>query len=255
MRCSRLGVLLLLVGCGGGTTNPPVSRCDGVRCTGSDICDPLTGACVPVARDGSVVDAGLDAGRADAGAHDAGAADAGADAGVDAGLPGDGGQRDGGADGSVADGGLDAGVPECVDQFDCIGVRNRCDLTRGRCVECLEDSHCPSAIPKCDVVMNTCVECLSNVDCANPRPTCRAKVCDDCLALGECGVGRICDLRFGDCLNLSDSCVGAQRLSLPDAGGSTFLTTELATAVDDVSTSCGSGADLVYQLEDRKSVV
>lgn len=235
--------MVLLLGCGG-TTNPPVSKCDGVRCTGSDVCDVDTGACrsrsVDAGADaGLIVDAGRDAGVADAGVDaglDAGARDAGLDAGTDAGV-------------TVIDAGLDAGTPECFDNFDCIGVRNRCDTTRGRCVECLDDSHCPSAIPKCDVVRNECAECLSNVDCANPRPTCRARVCDDCLTLSECGPGRLCDLRFGDCSTLPDSCAAPQTLQIADAGGSAYVTVDLSTALDDVSTSCSAGPDLVYALD------
>jgi hypothetical protein len=178
----------------------------------------------------------MDAGAADAGV-DAGVADAGRDAGADAGTSS---TRDAGI--------LDAGAPECIDSFDCLGVRNRCDLTTGRCVECLIDGHCPSAIPRCDVVRNECVECLSNVDCQNPRPTCRARACDDCLTLAECGPGQSCELRSGDCYVLPDSCAAPQVLAIADAGGSQFVTVDLSTAVDDVTTSCGTGADLVYAL-------
>lgn len=230
-------------------TNPPASRCEGVRCTGTDVCDPDTGACRPRASDG-----GTDAGPRDAGV-DAGAVDAGtdggagsSDGGVDAGGM-DAGPQDAGLDAGVDGGaGLDAGAPECVDNFDCIGVRNRCDTSRGRCVECLDDGHCPSAIPQCDVVRNECVECLSNVDCANPQPTCRNRVCDDCLALTECGPGRSCDLRFGDCVVLPDSCAAPQALSIADAGGTAYVTVDPLAAVDDVTTSCGAGPDLVYAL-------
>lgn len=235
--------IVLLLGCGG-TTNPPVGKCEGVRCPGTDRCDPETGACRAQTNDagidaGLTVDAGRDAGAIDAGV-DAGTADAGVrDAGVDAGVDG----------GVGRDAGLDAGAPECLDNFDCVGVRNRCDVARGRCVECLEDSHCPSAIPKCDVVRNECAECLSNVDCSNPRPTCRSQVCDDCLTLSECGAGRLCDLRFGDCSTLPDSCAAPQVLSIADGGGSAFVTVDLSTALDDVTTSCSTGPDLVYALE------
>lgn len=245
-----LPVCLLVLACGG-TVNPPASKCEGVRCTGTDLCDPTTGSCVgrrpDAGPDAGAADAGRDAGSIDAGAVDggvdAGALDAGRDAGVDAGAP-DAGSRDAGSDAGL----LDAGAPECVDSFDCVGVRNRCDPTTGRCVECLIDGHCPSAIPKCDVVRNECVECLSNVDCQNPRPTCRARACDDCLTLAECGPGQSCDLRFGDCFVLPDSCAAPQVLAIADAGGSQFVTVDLSTAVDDVSTSCGAGADLIYAL-------
>lgn len=242
-----LGVLLVAAACGTSST-PPASKCEGVRCTGSDICEPATGACVPrggvdagavdAGRDGGSPDGGTDAGPPDAGAADAGGRDGGQDSGIVA---------DAGSDAGT-DAGLDAGRPECVDNFDCFGVRNRCDQSRGRCVECVIDAHCPSAIPKCEVVRGDCVECLSNVDCQNPQPTCRNRVCDDCLALTECGPGRSCDLRFGDCFTLPDSCANPQALAIADAGGTAFVSLELSTAVDDVTTSCGSGPDLLYAL-------
>ncbi|MBE2248709.1 MAG: hypothetical protein IAE78_04100 [Myxococcus sp.] len=245
-------VLLGVLGCP--TANPPASKCEGVRCTGTDVCDPATGSCVGRASDagldaGQAADAGRDAGAADAGSNDAGLLDAGAgDAGSDAGVA-DAGRADGGpSDAGPRDAGLDAGAPECVDDFDCFGVRNRCDTSVGRCVECLVDAHCPSAIPKCDVVRNDCVECLSNVDCANPRPTCRARACDDCLALSECGPGQSCELRFGDCVVLPDSCAAPQALQLADAGGTAYVMVDPSTALDDFSTSCGAGPDVVYAL-------
>jgi hypothetical protein len=236
--------VLFVFACGE-TVNPPVMTCESVRCTGSDVCDLETGKCV-----GRSTDSGSDAGR-DAGTRDGGTVDGGVDtgapdSGLDAGLTGiDAGTRDGGlGDAEV----LDAGAPECFDSSDCLGVRNLCDIATGRCVECLIDAHCPSAIPQCDALRNECVECLSNVDCQNPRPTCRARACDDCLALTECGPGQSCNVLFGDCVVLPDSCAAPQVLAIADAGGSQFVTVELSTAVDDVVTSCGQGADLVYAL-------
>ncbi|MDX2015320.1 MAG: hypothetical protein SFW67_34325 [Myxococcaceae bacterium] len=243
----RLAVLAALVALGcPPMDNPPVSRCEGVRCPSGERCDLASGLCVGAdggVRDGGGSDAGADAGRVDAGA------DAGRD---DAGRPVDGG-FDAGLDAGVIDGGLDAGFDAgptgCLLDADCFGVRNRCDTRTGACVECLIDGHCPSAIPKCDVLRNECVECLSNVDCQNPRPTCRAQVCDDCNALTECGPGQTCELLFGDCVVLPDSCAAPQLLGIPDAGGSAFVTVDLVSAVDDVSTSCGQGADLVYAFD------
>jgi hypothetical protein len=195
-------------------------------------------------RDAGAGDAGADGGRPDAGGLDAGRADGGDDAGVDAGA-----LDAGRPDGAVPDAGLDAGPAGCTADTDCFGVRNRCDRATGACVECLSDGQCPSAIPRCDVLRNECVECLSNVDCQNPRPTCRARACDDCNALTECGPGQRCELLVGDCAALPDSCASPQALAIADAGGSAFVTVDLATAVDDVTTSCGEGADLVYVFE------
>jgi hypothetical protein len=222
--------------------NPPVSPCERARCRSSERCDPDTGACRPL--DGGVSDGGsVDAGPRDAGVRDAGP-DAGAmDAGVpfDAGVPVDAGRPDAGI--------VDAGPSGCQSDLDCFGVQARCDRTTGACVECLVDSHCPSAIPKCDPLRAECVECLSNVDCQNPRPTCRARTCDDCNALTECGPGRICELLAGDCAALPDSCAAPQTLTIADGGGSAFVTVDLSTAVDDLSTSCGAGVDLVYAFD------
>lgn len=250
MRVLTMLMVAALLGCGG-STNPPVGRCDGVRCPGSDTCDPATGLCR--------TRPSTDAGAADAGRPDGGS-DGGADAGLDAGARTDAGLDAGASDAGAVDAGpidagtpdaavVDAGRPECVDPQDCFGIRNRCEPRLGRCVECFEDSHCPSAIPKCDVVRGECVECLSNVDCQNPRPTCRARSCDDCLTPSECSPGQSCDLRVGDCLALPDSCAAPGRFTLPDGGGSTFVTFELANAVDDLTTSCGAGTDVVYALE------
>nr|MCU0701882.1 hypothetical protein [Myxococcaceae bacterium] len=243
----RLAALAALVALGcPPMDNPPVSRCEGVRCPSGERCDLASGRCVGSdggVRDGGGEDGGADAGRFDGGA-DAGREDAGRplDAGLDGGL--DAGPPDGGGDG-----GHDAGPAGCLVDAECFGVRNRCDTTTGACVECLVDGHCPSATPKCDVLRGECVECLSKVDCQNPRPTCRARACDDCNALTECGPGQTCELLLGDCAVLPDSCAAPQVLGLPDAGGSAFVTVDLTSAVDDVSTSCGQGVDLVYAFE------
>ncbi|MCA3014110.1 MAG: hypothetical protein INH41_17145, partial [Myxococcaceae bacterium] len=252
----RSAFVLLLLGACSSIDNPPAGRCDGVRCATGARCDEATGLCVgppdagalDAGRGDAGVDGGFaDAGRADAGADDAGPAlDAGADGGrLDAG-PSDAGRSDGGATDA---GDTDAGAGGCSSDPECFGVQGRCDVTSGRCVECLVDGHCPSAIPKCDVVRRECVECLSNVDCANPRPTCRARACDDCNALGECGPGQTCELLFGDCAALPDSCSAPQLLAIADAGGSAFVRVDLATAIDDLTTSCGQGGDLVYAFD------
>lgn len=122
-RVLAVSLVVVLVGCDTETT-PPAGRCDGVRCTGTDVCNPKTGTCEPA--DGGSADAGDDAGVTDAGAVDAG----GVDGGDDAGLP------DGGGDGG-ADAGLDAGTPDagddagvdagCGSDNDCFGAAAHCE--------------------------------------------------------------------------------------------------------------------------------
>lgn len=235
---------------------PPAARCEGVRCTGSDLCDPATGACVlpdgGVRDDGGggdggpTGDAGLDGGD-DAGAD--GGPDAGLDAGLDAGV--DAGCRsDLDCFGSTQACVLDAGVcVECTADLHCFGVTARCDTTRYTCVECLGDSQCISAAPRCDPVKNQCFGCLSNTDCPAATPICDAtRNCLPCNTNAECGAGRACAFA-GDCTPLPDACGTAQALTLPGGLGTASFSVEPALALDDYPAGCNAlgGPELVYR--------
>ncbi|MEW6434470.1 MAG: hypothetical protein AB1730_23460 [Myxococcota bacterium] len=245
-----VGCLLVLVGCETDTT-PPAGRCDGVRCTGTDICHPETGRCGPA--DGGTGDAGPpDGGGDDAGAPDAGGVDAGRDAGeVDAGQdagPGDAGQ-DAGTDAGPPDAGDDAGVDAgCGSDLDCFGLAAHCEPSSGACVECYLDAHCPSsAVPRCDLRDHTCQGCVANADCANPTPICLMRQCQPCSSNAECGAGRECDpLLSGDCLPLPDSCANPKAI-LPSGSGTASFSAEPGQAIDDTAGTCNAaGPELVY---------
>lgn len=232
---------------------PPGGRCDGVRCTGTDVCNPTTGRCEPRdggAGDGGAGDAGTqDAGRPDGGAEDAGAVDAGAG---DAGTP-DAGPPDAGA----LDAGFDAGAPDagaevdagCTSDLQCFGVAAHCDPSLRACVECYLDTHCPSsAVPKCDLRDRSCQGCVANADCANPTPICAQRQCQPCTTSADCGPGRECDpLLSGDCLPLPDSCANPKAI-LPSGSGTTSFTADPGQAIDDTAGSCSAaGPELVYR--------
>lgn len=251
-RVLAVSLVVVLVGCDTETT-PPAGRCDGVRCTGTDVCNPKTGTCEPA--DGGSADAGDDAGVTDAG-DDAGVPDAGdIDAGDDAGLADGGG--DGGSD-AGADAGQDAGMPDagddagvdagCGSDNDCFGAAAHCDPSSRACVECYLDAHCPSsAIPKCDLRDHTCQGCVANADCANPTPICALRQCQPCSTNAECGAGRECDpLLSGDCLPLPDSCANPKAI-LPSGSGTASFTAEPGQAIDDTAGTCNAaGPELVY---------
>ena len=237
-----VGVVLAvwLAGCDTDTV-PPADRCAGVRCTGTDVCDSATGACVP--RDGGVADAGgTDAGPTPG--------DAGSDAGPDAGA-GDAGPTDAGAaDAGAFDAGVtDAGVADagCGSDSDCFGLAH-CDPSSGACVECYLDAQCLSSVaPKCDLRDHTCQGCVANADCANPLPVCAQRQCQPCSTNAECGPGRECDPLFsGACLPLPDSCANPRAI-LPSGSGTASFTAEPGQAIDDVAGTCNAaGPELVY---------
>lgn len=242
---------LVLVACDG-TNNPPVDRCEGVRCTGAEVCNPNNGRCE--ARDAGGTDAGADAGATDAGRIDAGAADAGADAGstdagpTDAGA-GDAGPLDAGLpDAGSQDAGVDAGLPGCNGDMDCFGATPHCEPTSRACVECWQDTHCFSAAPKCDRRTDTCVGCVSNADCANPSPVCDpTQQCVGCNTSAECGAGRECDFS-GACNPLPDSCSSARTLNLPSGLGTVSFSADPAQAIDDTAGTCNAnGPELVFK--------
>ena len=242
-RLLLLSVFGLLCGCPGPIVNPPADKCAGVRCTGTQTCNSMTGAC-----EGGAIDAGRDAGQ-DAGLADAGSgADAGVDAGQDAGV-------DAGFDAGVPDAGIpdagpiDAGQIDagCTSDLECVGVQH-CDPVSRDCVECYLDAHCPSSvIPVCDLRTLTCVGCVSGADCANPNPVCDVtQQCLPCNTSAECGQGRECNLGTGDCVPLNDTCATA-RVILPSGSGSLSIGAEPGQAIDDTAGSCNaSGPELVY---------
>lgn len=245
MRFVVLGcVFALLSGCPGAPPNPPASKCEGVRCPGSQLCNAMTGLCEAVSTDAGGVDAGRDDGGTDAGFADAGVdggSDGGVDGGVDAGL-------DAGVDGGV-DAGVDAGVLDagCGSDLECSGVTARCDPATRSCVECVTDAHCLSSVlPVCDVRTNTCVGCVSTADCANPLPICDAQQCLPCTTSAECGRGRECSATTGDCVPLNDTCATAKAL-LPAGTGTSSFSLEPGQGIDDTAGSCNTvGPELVY---------
>ncbi len=221
---------------------PPASRCEGVRCTGVSLCNPVTGACeVPDAglADGGE-DGGTDAGVADAGAVDAGSIDAGTDAGVDAGF-------DAGPPPIDAGPAVDAG---CHGDVDCqlTGATPHCRLDTGACVECVDDSNCIPVAPKCDPVGNKCFECLSNVNCANPTPVCdRILQCLACTSAAQCGPGWDCDA-LGTCKALPDACGQEKALNLPAGTGTVSFAVDPSLGLDNAQSLCNAagGPELVY---------
>lgn len=244
--------VVLLVSC---TDTPPANRCDGVRCTGTDVCSSNTGRCEP--RDGGSSDAGsTDGGGADAGG-DAGAGGGAGDAGLsDAGSP-DGGQGDAGPPdaGSMDAGPVDAGAPDsgvdagCGSDNDCLGIASHCDPSTRECVECFLNSHCLSSVaPVCDVRDHSCQGCVGNSDCANPLPICLMRQCQPCSTNAECGPGRECDpLLSGNCLALPDSCANP-KVILPSGLGTASFSAEPGQAIDDTAGTCNAtGPELVYR--------
>lgn len=234
-------MVFFLSACGGDPPNPPADRCAGVRCSGSDYCEPVSGLCV--APDGGVrVDAGVDAGL------DAGVMDAGVDGGLlDAGV--DAGQLDAGFDAGLDAGVEDAGQPDagCTGDPECGGFL-KCDLPTGRCVECRTSADCLSpSIPSCDVRTNSCVACVSNLDCANPLPICDGtNQCLPCNNSAECGPGRECNAITFACDLLNDTCASARTI-LPMGTGLFTMLADPAQALDDTTLGCGSGGpELVY---------
>lgn len=236
-----IGVVAWLLGCPA-PVNPPADRCVQVRCTGSDVCDPSTGACVSPPRD-----AGVDAGAGDAGALDAGAVDAGA---LDGGLPDAGGGDAGALDAGPGDAGArDAGLLDagCGSDAECFGGLARCEPRSRACVECTEDAHCFSSVaPRCDLRVFQCVECVGGAHCENPLPVCDAQQCVPCQATAECGAGRECTLATGACTPLNDTCASARAI-LPSGTGSLSITGEPGQALDDTAGTCNAaGPELVY---------
>lgn len=236
MRLAVLGcVFALLCGCPGAPPNPPAGKCLGVRCSGSELCNPSTGRCEVSA---SPPDAGGDAGID--GGLDAGVGDAGLDAG-----PVDVGPVDAGFDAGVLDAGvLDAG---CSADLECSGVTARCEPTTRTCVECVSDAHClSSVVPVCDVRTSTCVGCVSTADCSNPWPICDAQQCLPCTTSAECGRGRECSASTGECAPLNDTCATA-KVILPAGTGTTSFSLEPGQGIDDTAGSCNpAGPELVY---------
>ena len=221
----------LLCACPGPIANPPADKCAEVRCTGTQLCDAMTGQC----------EGGLDAGR-DAGV-DAGQRDAGPDAGLDAGP------RDAGVDAGTPDAGppdagdVDAG---CGSDLECFGAQH-CDPASRSCVECFLDSHClSSVVPVCDVRFNSCVGCVSTADCINPLPICDAQQCLPCNTSAECGQGRECNFATGRCDPLNDTCATARAI-LPSGTGTSSIGSEPGQAIDDTAGTCNAaGPELVY---------
>lgn len=233
--------------CPGPTPNPPVDRCSGVRCTGDDLCNALTGRCE--SRDAGVVDAGVDAGLPDAGEADAGGEDAGLpDAGpFDAGTPDAGTPDSGIPDAGAPDAGeVDAG---CSTNDECfLGAAPYCDPSTRACVECFADSHCPSSVvPVCDLRVSRCVGCVAGANCANPLPVCDAtQQCVQCNTNADCGAGRECSALNGECTALNDTCASARAI-LPAGTGGISITAEPGQAIDDTAGTCNaSGPELVY---------
>ncbi|MEW5740980.1 MAG: hypothetical protein AB1938_18815 [Myxococcota bacterium] len=254
-RALAIAAVLVLVGCEGDTV-PPANRCEGVRCTGTDVCNPTTGSCEPRdagASDAGGADAGSDAGLpSDGGSGSDGGLDGGAgDAGApDAGLP-DAGTPDGGLDGGSPDAGpMDAGVDAgCGSDGDCFGAASHCDPSSRECVECFLNSHCLSSVtPVCDLRDHTCQGCVGNADCANPLPICLMRQCQPCNTNAECGPGLECDpLLSGNCLALPDSCANPKAI-LPSGLGTTSFSAEPGQAIDDTAGTCNaSGPELVYR--------
>jgi hypothetical protein len=240
-RLLLLSVFGLLCGCPGPVVNPPANKCEGVRCTGTQLCNLATGECE------AALDAGRDAGTPDAGFD--GGTDAGVDAGSsdaglpDAGLP-DAGSGDAGADAGAPDAGeVDAG---CSADLDCLGVQH-CDPSTRNCVECFLDSHCPSSVvPVCDVRTLGCVGCVSTADCVNPTPICDAQQCLPCNTSAECGQGRECNQGSGQCDPLNDTCASARAI-LPAGTGTSSISAEPGQGIDDTAASCSAaGPELVY---------
>ncbi|MDP1829706.1 MAG: hypothetical protein Q8L48_40950 [Archangium sp.] len=230
----------MLCGCPGPVVNPPANKCEGVRCTGTQLCNPVTGQC-----EASPVDAGRDAGTQDAGqpdaGSDAGVVDAGFDAGFDAGV-------DAGFDAGVIDAGLDAGEVDagCGSDLECFGVQH-CDPSTRNCVECFLDSQCLSSVlPTCDLRTNTCVGCVSTANCTNPLPICDAQQCLPCNTSAECGQGRECNFGSGECNPLNDTCATARTL-LPAGTGTSSISAEPGQGIDDTAGTCNTaGPELVY---------
>ena len=225
-----LSIFGLWCACPGPVANPPASKCAGVRCTGTHLCDELTGRC-----ETSGVDAGRDAG-VDAGS------DAGNDAGFDAGI--DAGTSDAGIDAGEVDAGQgDAG---CGSDLDCFGIEH-CEPVTRSCLECFRDSHCPSSVaPVCDVRTNRCVGCVSSANCLNPFPVCDAAQCLPCNTSAECGQGRECTLGTGQCDPLNDTCATARPI-LAAGTGTSSISADPGQGIDDTAGTCNSvGPELVY---------
>lgn len=236
----RLVILSVFMGlysaCPGPGSNPPIDRCSGVRCPGSEVCNSVTGRC-------EAVDAGVDAGAPDSGVadagHDAGAPDAGGeDAGVDAGLP-NAGEPDAGAP-------VDAG---CTSNEQCLlGSAPYCDPATRDCVECFLDAHCPSSVvPVCDLRVSRCTGCVAGANCGNPLPVCDAtQQCVQCNTSAECGAGRECALLTGECTPLNDTCASARPI-IPSGTGGVSITAEPGQGIDDTAGTCNAnGPELVY---------
>lgn len=246
----RLVILSVFMGlysaCPGPKANPPVDRCVGVRCSGSDLCNPVTGLCesqdAGTSLDAGTVDAGvLDAGVLDGGVVDAGLPDAGAtiDAGVDAGV----------ADAGAPDAGMDPVDAGCGSNADCLlGSAPYCEPSTRECVECFLDVHCPSSVvPVCDLRVKRCVGCVAGANCANPLPVCDAtQQCVQCTTSAECGAGRECSAVTGECTSLNDTCATARAI-LPSGTGGISITAEPGQGIDDTAGSCNpNGPELVY---------
>jgi hypothetical protein len=88
------------------------------------------------------------------------------------------------------------GTPECTAHDDCTDSElNRCDVTRGRCVECIDEGQCDIE-EDCNAVIGECGRrCASSAECIEPDdPVCDTLngFCVECLADDDCPSGGQC---------------------------------------------------------------
>ncbi len=100
--------------------------------------------------------------------------------------------------------GADGKCYACVDDGDCTGGQQVCELNRHVCVDCYLNGHCniPSE-PMCYVQANICVECLADTHCAGDLH-CNLSIheCTEviCETTEDCSPGLHCKEDTGDCV-------------------------------------------------------
>ncbi len=100
----------------------------------------------------------------------------------------------------------DSSDDRCDSDADCESD-DRCEPTRGECVECLADADCPEDdAPRCLIGQNACVACFEHSDCEGESSLCDSGSmrCVECLADADCaasdGDGDLCDTDEGECI-------------------------------------------------------